>query len=628
LSLPIYPIVLTSRSFRRAIQSLSDMQAVLPIRYNALVADRESIIETANGADTDILSSAVMAGLPWAFTQGRPLSTSDFISEAKRRGFDFNLPILRELYRHRLVEPFLYVSPRQVGPIPAPVTGEPFSGSSSLIALRHARDCGRLCDLAELPFRPRLRFERKEGDHWDWWNGLFYSRFQLLVLPELRSVLDGRRYGRRRGQIVSWLPKPHQLVLGRIANFRRFAVAATALEAAYLPKLDPEWLQLVNTDEREWRRYRDGFDPVAMSQRLGYSAERARQDAEWLLLRASHLDPVGRSWSQLMRRAPRKSWKDLKNDALLAMDYREAAELLLLFYEDLAGRGQAEPLPTDFGMSWHPLHERLSYRKDTLDQNLMELGVSPHPRVVLAIEGDTEQVHAPLVWKALGYPEAPELMRLLHLGGADRQLQKLAALAAAPLVGGEIGGPEGWWLIKPPTRLFVAVDPEGQFAPEKVRNTRAKIMREIKDVLQAQGVTNANPSELDELVTIHTWSASCYEFAHFTDDELADGIMAVHTTINGLTRDELIGRLAAERRRRKDIKEVWSLWDYKPSKVELARALWPTLERKIQQRLADGTSPVPEIAEVVYEAYMIAQRWRYQAFVLGAGPEEPPDPAS
>jgi hypothetical protein len=53
--------------------------------------------------------------------------------------------------------------------------------------------------------------------------------------------------------------------------------------------------------------------------------------------------------------------------------------------------------------------------------------------------------------------------------------------------------------------------------------------------------------------------------------------------------------------------------------VKLAHALWPTLERKIQQRLADANAPVPEIAEIVYEAYIIAQRWRYQSFVLGTG---------
>ena len=87
-----------------------------------------------------------------------------------------------------------------------------------------------------------------------------------------------------------------------------------------------------------------------------------------------------------MRRAPRKAWERLKDAALLAIDYRIAAELLLLFYEDLADRGQAEPLPVISFPNWHPLNERLSYRHGTLDRNLMDLGISPHPRVVLVIE--------------------------------------------------------------------------------------------------------------------------------------------------------------------------------------------------------------------------------------------------
>ena len=44
-----------------------------------------------------------------------------------------------------------------------------------------------------------------------------------------------------------------------------------------------------------------------------------------------------------------------------------------------------------------------------------------------------------------------------------------------------------------------------------------------------------NPDELDELVEISVWDAPCYEFAHFTDEELADGIMAAHETIDGWT---------------------------------------------------------------------------------------------
>src|SRR5262249_49913684 len=165
-----------------------------------------------------------------------------------------------------------------------------------------------------------------------------------------------------------WLPKPHEMMLERAVKLRRLSIILTALEARYRPKLDSEWLHLVNTDEGEWRHYSDNFDPAAMSQRLRYPAAQARQDAEWLLLHAHHIDSVDGSWSQLMRRAPRKVRKDLKDASLQALDYREAAELLLLFYEDLASRGETEPLPVlpHSGRVWHPLDERLSYRQNTL----------------------------------------------------------------------------------------------------------------------------------------------------------------------------------------------------------------------------------------------------------------------
>jgi hypothetical protein len=133
---------------------------------------------------------------------------------------------------------------------------------------------------------------------------------------------------------------------------------------------------------------------------------------------------------------------------------------------------------------------------------------APHPRVVLAIEGETEQIHVPLIWKQLDYPDAPELLRLLMLGGVDRDLEKVAALAAAPLISQKAPrqNPAGL-LIKPPTCLYIAVDPEGQyFAPANVPQTRTAILNEVRAVLRAQGVRAADPAEVEELVRICT----CY----------------------------------------------------------------------------------------------------------------------
>jgi hypothetical protein len=97
-----------------------------------------------------------------------------------------------------LLAPFVYINDRQVGPKPAPVASEPSRGGTLLSWLRHARDRGRLSDLASHPYRSRLRFERPDKpDPRRWWNGLLYSWYQLLVLPQIDDVLARRTYRRR-----------------------------------------------------------------------------------------------------------------------------------------------------------------------------------------------------------------------------------------------------------------------------------------------------------------------------------------------------------------------------------------------------------------------------------------------
>lgn len=149
-------------------------------------------------------------------------------------------------------------------------------------------------------------------------------------------------------------------------------------------------------------------------------------------------------------------------------------------------------------------------------------------------------------------------------------------------------------------------------------------------MLKAQGVDRPNPEELDHLVEIRTWDESCYEFAHFTNEELADSLIAVHPTVGNWTRNQLIDALGYWRAKKQDIKRVWmsGRWDVEakcmtgrwappePSKVDLAEALWPTLERKIERLMAGEELPVPPIAAVISDAYRLALSWRDVSFVL------------
>ena len=156
-----------------------------------------------------VASAVAVASKAWAFTQHHPLDTASFITEATRRGVDLNPPSLRELYRRGLLIPFLYITHRPVTAPSEPPGSEPQRAGTRLANLRWARDTGRLRDLADGPFMSRLPFERRRQRPRSWWNGLLYSWYQLLVLPEIDGLLALRRYHRRDAHRIAWLPEPH-----------------------------------------------------------------------------------------------------------------------------------------------------------------------------------------------------------------------------------------------------------------------------------------------------------------------------------------------------------------------------------------------------------------------------------
>jgi hypothetical protein len=477
---------------------------------------------------------------------------------------------------------------------------------------------GRVRDPAVEPYRSRLRFDgRRPSDPRRWINGLIYSQWQLLAVPDLKQRVAKRRIVGSRKRRRPVLPELTSWGKPRADAFRRWALILTALETRYLPTIDPEWINLTNAEVDQWEEYRVDYDPPSVASLLGVTGDEVRAHAEHLLLRAHRLDPTG-DWSQLIRRAPRRTWKSLMGDALAAMDHRLAAEVLLLFYEDLAVREQVAGLPDLPSTAWHPLHERISAgRSEHLDALLARLGVSPHPGVILVVEGETEELLVPRVFDQLERRRTPDLVRILCMRGADRDLALVAAAAAAPLLGQRRG--DGYDMIRPPTRLVIAVDQDRKWdSEEKVTRERRKIIAEMERVVAAQGA-QLSADDLETLIVVHRWPGKCFEYAHFTDDELATAIMKIHPDCGGLTPGALIARIAAIRARGSDIKDVWDAgWIPKPTKPQLAEALWPVLKANIDDARWSETKPIPMVAEVVHATYLLAQQSTYGSYVIRA----------
>ena len=281
-----------------------------------------------------MISSLPLLEDPWVFSQSHPLSTADVITEAKRRGVALDVATLREVYRRGDLPPLAEITARRVR-TPVTVLNEPMA-RGSLTELRYALSTGRVRDPALEAFRPRLRFDsRKLTDPPRWTTGLIYSNWQLLALVDLRRRLTkAHSVGpRQRRRVV--LPELDSWERARVEERRRWALVLMALEARYLPRVEPEWVSLVNVDIGMWHGYRATYDPAAVAASFAVTSEEVREYAERLLDRARDIDPMG-DWAHLIRRAPKRTWRTLRGDALIALDHRIAAEV-------------SAPVPRGFG---------------------------------------------------------------------------------------------------------------------------------------------------------------------------------------------------------------------------------------------------------------------------------------
>ena len=88
-------------------------------------------------------------------------------------------------------------------------------------------------------------------------------------------------------------------------------------------------------------------------------------------------------------------------------------------------------------------------------------------------------------------------------------------------------------------------------------------------------------------MAVETWGEEgCFEFAHFTDKELALAIRRIaHERKQTVPPQEQIEKaLATHRKNKQDIGKVWNNWEWQPSKVKLAKETWPILLRNLAEQ--------------------------------------------
>ena len=276
---------------------------------------------------------------------------------------------------------------------------------------------------------------------------------------------------------------------------------------------------------------------------------------------------------------------------------------------------------------WSGIHLSNACRRDGRNRwtRCWHILVSPHIRELCSpskarpknswfrVSSTTLACVSPRTWCASSASAAP-------IGS----LPLVAALAIAPLLGERRH--DGYDMVRPPTRLLLVVDPDAHWSTDaKVETQRRKIMTEIQKVVAVQG-DPLSVDDLDSLVVVRRWPASCFEFAHFSDEEIATAITTIHPTCGGLSLPDLIARVAETRMQGADVKRVWdNKWQPKPTKLDLANTLWPTLRQKIDDAASSDAAPMPPVADVVREAYALAQKATYGTYVIRVADTTAPD---
>ncbi len=556
--------------------------------------------------------------MPLVFTQRHILDRRKFRDEGRLRGVWLDDLALDVLDRHRIVTP-LFRARRPLTGVRAAIRASElhtwprypewvFAGDAD--GLRSDRDRGFLRSGPDSPpISSRAFFQELEGVSVQVHEAL-YSPYQLLdlrdaveLLPTL-GALKRSAAGRARVEAA-------QRAAARAVDR---AVLLTALEPRYYHRVVRNLTMQAHIGFEAWDAADRKFDAKALLKWSGWTPSEILEEARRLLFRAWSIDPL-RDWVDLVRFVGSSRWKKLRGDALLAIELRIAAEMLLRFHEALHRAKAAPPLPTRQSRLHDDLDDRLKFDPDELDSTLATYGLSPHPAVLIIAEGQTEMAVLPRVMAELGIKRADSYIKILNAHSENEKHSLLATYAALPKLG-PIEGDTAEFL-RPPTRYLIAVDGDHTYRTQQARDAeRDRLVDMLAAELAPEYDTPAARDDLRSLILVEAWADGLdFERAHFSDRELADAIMALGTPPAGTSAGAVEALLAAQRQsaltgHARGLDAIWRGWPHKPSKVELAVHLWPTLRKRIRrQRSRAGLDRIP-VARVLLLARDLAERPR------------------
>jgi hypothetical protein len=575
--------------------------------------------------------------LPLSFSQRPALTPEQFSRATKNRGRELRVEQLEALHRAGVLMPFYRIDydartlvtrasgagqPIDAGHVETALGYSSTSGFE-LAAERAVGDLHDPADEAPVPWRATRTFRGSTYRR----SRFLYSEYQLLALDDVSALPMRSRW--RSGKAVSYRVTASDLethwATSASLRLRSVAIALAAVEAPYLPDIVESVSLPIGGGYNEWASYADSFEAATVLRWLGWTPLRLREEADRLFARARWIDPSPDLFS-LLRLAHPSVWKRLKGEALRAFDNYIASEMLMRAYDALSGadspiHGSTEVAAQRFSDT------RLKADRTDLDRQLMRAGLSPHPGVVMPLEGKTEYVLMPDIFNLVYGAAWRPLVELLDAGGADRNLEALAAHVATPRLGERHGRTVD--LVRPPIRLLVVTDPEGKrLTPRKRKLERRAWIKRIWERVPVEHRTAMLCRELHRMVEIVVWNddGESFEFANFTDWELARAIVRLDrrrprvtvASIAAIVRDLRARAPTVANPNGAKISDAWRDWPApQPTKGQLALVLRPILVAKVHAHLGrrDERRVLPAL-RVARDAVRSASRFPRNALLV------------
>jgi hypothetical protein len=500
--------------------------------------------------------------------------------------------------------------------------------------------------------RTRINFH---GGSWpDTGSGIdpFYSEYQLLAVPALIPFIDAMHLPTDfdiKGPLPWTLDGVNLTDLAPMQGLplvsERLIVWLSVLEPVWLPSIvqqvvlphlvDPpekrlyepaEFSALEAAHRASYFEYRKTVPAETLLSFMGATVDEVADEADKLLREADHIDPLGR-WLAVIRLAPGR-WKELRREAVSALDHRIAAELLMLLLHQLADEGLADvQLYGRTGdMANRHADSRLLSDDSKRDGVLTDFDLSPHPISLVVIEGSTEQILAPRIMETIGLPKPPWPIRLHNGQSSDAKLDWIYRYISAVDVHEEIA--VGFRPSRPIPHIFVVADPEGT---RHDATARAKYRDKIIDHLCRDASASAGrpiPRDLFEShVRVDAWHAT-FEFSHFSDEDLAEalgqqcsnGSTAIQPIVS-VARGQGLPRVSAVWQRLREAAYVNRDLD----KPALAEALWPALQARLRSATKEAELREIPIVATLLDAYrpVVEYPWGHSSYVPAAFPANP-----